>query len=628
MTLIEAMTLAEIKKLVEIEKEKLGQELSTENEELKKYADFFTDYNLNDVRNYDKVDTSRFFILYLHSVNPSKWSMEELETMVAKNKKLFQESDSIVFRKLIDLARDIVEAGAADILRELSREPKRSHISIFQFIKSKRISEIAKKSLENLKEEGYDLENLIDLIEKEDEDLCHALSLVSMFKESKEIKNDIKEQMLEFAEENNLSPSDRVFQKTADKYMNLSVKKDEVFKLFEVMQEYYKRLLSKEKSRQQQAKKGLKNYQQFENLFAKAIKSKEITNYEEIIESIASPQLRIEVLKFIYRHNLQYQQQLYTTYQSIFDDNTMPYKAFISRYSLSIKNLEALMTKSIEELEKMLKEISALNIQNKEQILEGSNLARISKLKELMKKGIITEEFLNKNSSLFQIEQPEYQNLTTNLAFLKEKRLAPLTIAKHRELLLIPAQTLSENYHTLEEYELPIDWDKIESANFLGSSDLEEKIDKLLELGYENILETNLELLNYSKEELERLEKLKILSFPLPETIEELNFVLSSKHFIIDNQELIDDMPSHISTGQKRHIKSELEESLQGLEYTKRTYKVGDNIFSKQKTLRNLSVEEEITPRVIFKSMVSGTRLSPIETEIVEKSLQGYNYKK
>ena len=36
MTLIEAMTLAEIKKLVEIEKEKLGQELSTENEELKK----------------------------------------------------------------------------------------------------------------------------------------------------------------------------------------------------------------------------------------------------------------------------------------------------------------------------------------------------------------------------------------------------------------------------------------------------------------------------------------------------------------------------------------------------------------------------------------------------------------
>ena len=386
MTLIEAMTLAEIKKLVEIEKEKLGQELSTENEELKKYADFFTDYNLNDVRNYDKVDTSRFFILYLHSVNPSKWSMEELETMVAKNKKLFQESDSIVFRKLIDLARDIVEAGAADILRELSREPKKSHISIFQFIKSKRISEIAKKSLENLKEEGYDLENLIDLIEKEDEDLCHALSLVSMFKESKEIKNDIKEQMLEFAEENNLSPSDRVFQKTADKYMNLSVKKDEVFKLFEVMQEYYKRLLSKEKSRQQQAKKGLKNYQQFENLFAKAIKSKEITNYEEIIESIASPQLRIEVLKFIYRHNLQYQQQLYTTYQSVFDDNTMPYKAFLSRYSLSIKNLEALMTKSIEELEKMLKEISTLNIQNKEQILEGSNLARISKLKELMKK--------------------------------------------------------------------------------------------------------------------------------------------------------------------------------------------------------------------------------------------------
>ena len=628
MTLIEAMTLAEIKKLVEIEKEKLGQELSTENEELKKYVDFFTDYNLNDVRNYDKVDTSRFFILYLHSVNPSKWSMEELETMVAKNKKLFQESDSIVFRKLIDLARDIVEAGAADILRELSREPKKSHISIFQLIKSKRISEIAKKSLENLKEEGYDLENLIDLIEKEDEDLCHALSLVSMFKESKEIKNDIKEQMLEFAEENNLSPSDRVFQKTADKYMNLSVKKDEVFKLFEVMQEYYKRLLSKEKSRQQQAKKGLKNYQQFENLFAKAIKSKEITNYEEIIESIASPQLRIEVLKFIYRHNLQYQQQLYTTYQSVFDDNTMPYKTFLSRYSLSIKNLEALMTKSIEELEKMLKEISALNIQNKEQILEGSNLARISKLKELMKKGIITEEFLNKNSSLFQIEQSQYQTLTANIEFLKEKNMTPLLIGEHKELLLIPSQTLSENYQTLEEYEFSIDWTRIENASFLGASDLKGKIDKLLELGYENILETNLELLNYSKKELERLDKLKILSFPLPETKEELDFILSSKSFIMDNQELVDYSSINISNSPKKYIRPELEDSLQVLEYTKRTYKVGDNIFSKIKTLRNLSTESEVTPETVFRSMVSGTTLSQAETEVVKNSLQGYNYKK
>lgn len=102
------------------------------------------------------------------------------------------------------------------------------------------------------------------------------------------------------------------------------------------MQEYYKRLLSKE-NQDNNKRKRFKNYQQFENLFAKAIKSKEITNYEEIIESIASPQLRIEVLKFIYRHNLQYQQQLYTTYQSVFDDNTMPYKTFLSRYSLSIK---------------------------------------------------------------------------------------------------------------------------------------------------------------------------------------------------------------------------------------------------------------------------------------------------
>lgn len=68
-----------------------------------------------------------------------------------------------------------------------------------------------------------------------------------------------------------------------------------------------------------------------------------------------------------------------------------------------------------------VKRTKCIEYSNKEQILEGSNLARISKLKELMKKGIITEEFLNKNSSLFQIEQPQYQTLTANIEFLKEK---------------------------------------------------------------------------------------------------------------------------------------------------------------------------------------------------------------
>ena len=124
-TLIEAMTLVELKRLEKIEKVKLEQELSSENKELKKYVDFFTEYNLNDVRNYDKVDTSRFFPLYLHSVNPNKWLIEEVEIIVAKNKKLFQESDSIIFRNLVDLARDVIASGAADSLRELNNKKKK-----------------------------------------------------------------------------------------------------------------------------------------------------------------------------------------------------------------------------------------------------------------------------------------------------------------------------------------------------------------------------------------------------------------------------------------------------------------------------------------------------------------------
>lgn len=260
---------------------------------------------------------------------------------------------------------------------------------------------------------------------REDQDLSRALSLVNMFKESVEIREDIVEQIAEFAEEQNMSPTDKLFKRTEDKFMNQSIKKDKVFKDLEVMQEYYKRLASNEKTKRQQTKKQLRNYQQFEELFTTAIQKSEIRNYEELVEKIANPTLRLEVLRFIYKHNLAFQQQLYSTYRAELNDATIPYKEFLSRNNLSLENIEALMTKSIEELEKMLKELSALNIQNKEQILEGSNLARISKLKELMKKGIITEEFLNKNSSLFQIEQPQYQTITANIEFLKEKNMTP-----------------------------------------------------------------------------------------------------------------------------------------------------------------------------------------------------------
>ncbi len=624
------MTATEIKESIENEKQKLEKELLEENQELTEYEDFFQEYNLNDVRIYDKVDTGRFLILYLHSANPEKWSIEELKTLVQKNHTLFQNADSYIFQLVIDTARDIIEAGQADRVRNLNKESKRPFkIPFFNKEKdSQDLSELTKSSLARLKKAGYDIENLIDLMEREDQDLSRALSLVNMFKESVEIREDIVEQIAEFAEEQNMSPTDKFFKRTEDKFMNQSIKKDKVFKDLEVMQEYYKRLASNEKTKRQQTKKQLRNYQQFEELFTTAIQKSEIRNYEELVEKIANPTLRLEVLRFIYNHNLAFQQQLYSTYRAELNDATIPYKEFLSRNNLSLENIEALMTKSIEELEKMLKEISALNIQNKEQILEGSNLARISKLKELMKKGIITEEFLNKNSSLFQIEQLQYQTLTANIEFLKEKNMTPLLIGEHKELLLIPSQTLSENYQTLEEYEFSIDWTRIENASFLGASDLKGKIDKLLELGYENILETNLELLNYSKKELERLDKLKILSFPLPETKEELDFILSSKSFIMDNQELVDYSSINISNSPKKYIRPELEDSLQALEYTKRTYKVGDNIFSKRKTLRNLSTESEVTPETVFRSMVSGTTLSQAETEVVKNSLQGYNYKK
>ena len=207
-------------------------------------------------------------------------------------------------------------------------------------------------------------------------------------------------------------------------------------------------------------------------------------------------------------------------------------------------------------------------------------------------------------------------------------KLRPTIISKHQEILLSDPNALSENVSQLQEYELPISWAKNQDLSFLAEANLDSKIDRWIELGYETLLEHNLELLNYSRESMSRLEVLKAIKIPLPETQEELEAILNSPSFIIPEQEIDTYIEPMDKKEKNKGINPALEVILTPLESTKRTYQVEGNIFSKRKTLRNLSQVEEITTETIVKSMIAGTNLLLPEIEKVKKSLQGYNYKK
>ena len=678
------MTSIEIKKKIEEEKRRIEEELQVENQELKLYQDFFEKYSLIDVKKYDQIDCGKFFVLYLHSTNPEKWLIKELEELVKSNHLLFLKANSDSFRNLINAVRFMIETKDADAMKELMQEKvnpikptlfdklfrrkklknepikptlfnkifrrkelmqekvnpikptifdklfrrkklKNEPIKPTLFNKIFRRKELSrekmKKNLNEIKKGGCDIEKLLNLLEREDNDVKEALSLVKMMKESGEFKESIGEELIHFLKQDNIKASKEEIEKITGKSWEAIVDKKRLFKALEVLKSYYEKLEKQESARKRNLNKQMRDYKQLEKLFSKAKTDRVIRNVEEITEKISNPLLRIEILKYIYLHNLAYQEQVESDYQNVFREESAEYKEFLLRNNLSTDNLDSYMTKSIPELEYMLERLKKLNIQDVETVLKTSTPSRVQELGMLIKSGVMTEAFVKENTTLFDTKKPHYQVLTTNQRILQENRVNPSTMHLHQEVLFARPSYLENNLSTLQEYLLPLNWMGVKNVQFLNHPNLARKIDKVLELGYETLLESNMELLNYDDKAWNRLELLKALDIPLPTTKEEVEGILESPHFLLpeENVETYREITPYIE--RKENLDIVPMKSLPIDQETTRTYTIGGVIFSKPKVVRNLSQLEKFTPIGVFDCVTAGTNMQEIERQKVRTKL-------
>ena len=630
-------------KKIEEEKRRIEEELQVENQELKLYQDFFGKYSLIDVKKYDQIDCGKFFVLYLHSTNPEKWPIKELEELVKSNQLLFLKANSDSFRNIINAVRFMIETKDADAMKELMQEKvnpikptlfdklfrrkelKNEPIKPTLFNKIFRRKELSrekmKKNLNEIKKGGCDIEKLLNLLEREDNDVKEALSLVKMMKESGEFKESIGEELIHFLKQDNIKASKEEIEKITGKSWEAIVDKKRLFKALEVLKSYYEKLEKQESARKRNLNKQMRDYKQLEKLFSKAKTDRVIRNVEEITEKISNPLLRIEILKYIYLHNLAYQEQVESDYQNVFRKESAEYKEFLLRNNLSTDNLDSYMTKSIPELEYMLERLKKLNIQDVETVLKTSTPSRVQELGMLIKSGVMTEAFVKENTTLFDTKKPHYQVLTTNQRILQENRVNPSTMHLHQEVLFARPSYLENNLSTLQEYLLPLNWMGVKNVQFLNHPNLARKIDKVLELGYETLLESNMELLNYDDKAWNRLEVLKALDIPLPTTKEEVEGILESPHFLLpeENVETYREITPYIE--RKENLDIVPMKSLPIDQETTRTYTIGGVIFSKPKVVRNLSQLEKFTPIGVFDCITAGTNMQQIERQKVRTKL-------
>ena len=621
------MTLEELKNAIQKEIVEISEEQNVEDsikqEEMERYKAGIESLKIKRVKDLDKIKMSEIVILYLHSIMPEVWSIEEVEKITNSSLKFFENSTSDEFdSKSITL----IQMVSKNILTRLQK--KKIDLSNISELKKEDLEADLQEdilTLQHYEKEGIDVKTLLPFIAQGKECVI-ALSIVNFFKCVKEYG----QKELETYTEDDLGLTRKEKERALVNAMYNMSGNIKINDIISILKEH---LIALENSQLEQEKrsKRVKALKASQNLVTIAMQEPVITNYQSIIRQIPIPELKLETLKLIYSHNLNYQEQIEKRYQELTSKKEVQYQEFAKAFDLPTDNIEDLMKKPLEDLKAMYPLLVSLGIKDQsrqEELLRISTLSRLSGIKKLQNKGMISPNFLTENNNLFCEDKKEFEDLTKNIGFLLSLKLRPTIISKHSEILLSDPNVLSENLRQLQEYELPIDWSKNQDISFLTKPNIENKIDRWLELGYETLLEHHLELLNYSRESIKRLEVLKEIRIPLPETKEDLKVILDSPTFIISEQEIDTYIQLVDRKENKKEINPSLEAILKPLESTKRTYQVEGNIFSKRKTLRNLSQEEEVTQDTIVKSMITGTNLLLSDIEKVRKSLQGYNYKK
>lgn len=621
------MTLEELKnaiqkEIVEISKEQ-NVEDSIKQEEMERYKAGIESLKIKRVKDLDKIKMSEIVILYLHSIMPEVWSIEEVEKITNSSLQFFNNSTSDEFDSK---SMTLIQMVSKNILTRLQK--KKIDLSNISELKKEDLEADLQEdilTLQHYEKEGIDVKTLLPFIAQGKECVI-ALSIVNFFKcvkeyGQKELETYTEDDLGLTRKEKEHALVNAMYNMSGNIIINdiISILKEHLIALENYQLEQEKR------------SKRVKALKASQNLVTIAMQEPVITNYQSIIRQIPIPELKLETLKLIYSHNLNYQEQIEKRYQELTYKKEVQYQEFAKAFDLPTDNIEDLMKKPLEDLKAMYPLLVSLGIKDQsrqEELLRISTLSRLSGIKILQNKGMISPTFLTENNNLFCEDKKEFEDLTKNIDFLLSLKLRPTIISKHSEILLSDPNMLSENLRQLQEYELPIDWSKNQDISFLTKPNIENKIDRWLELGYETLLEHHLELLNYSRESIKRLEVLKEIRIPLPETKEDLKVILDSPTFIIPEQEIDTYIQLVDRKENKKEINPSLEAILKPLESTKRTYQVEGNIFSKRKTLRNLSQEEEVTQDTIVKSMITGTNLLLSDIEKVRKSLQGYNYKK
>lgn len=631
--------MVELLRNIHKEQEEVARQLETEDKQLQFYQSFFKRDSYSTLKSLENVDKFDLAVAILMAENP-ELDVAYVKKAVNDNKTFFDGLDKTTLMKFSEVLFGLQACGDFDTIRNRFALGKPLELTDV-LSREGRIAILLEEILKKYDSTPKQFVSLMDLFDRYNESLENALTTATIINELKEDREnhykEIERMRREVSEERGVEAT--ISQRQQEKFISRSMSNywntEEILRPVKDARKYYEKKEQEQRSRKRYYAKLQEVYNTLEKQIYTAVQNgEEIKNVERLIAKIPDENIRLQALKFIYNHNKAIYDKASTEYQHLTANASSRYQVLLAKYGISPEDYEVgtVMINSIEDLEAMLTQLVSLNITSPKDILRTvkcSNLDTITRYASLCEKGIITSDLLLSHPSLFNPTSKDYKNFMQNFGLIQDKKFNPYLFKESQETLATSHNAFRQGLETLEDYSLEGQMKTGMDYSFLGNQELASAIDTLLELGLEETLVDNIEILNYA-DRFKRLQLLKSLNMPVSSK-EDILMVLTNDKFFIDDSEIdnyiynaVDhNLPLRIVPLMEPKKKNPDVVKLNDYEATPRTYSFNGVIISKNKTARNLSMIEtagKTSDRLLY-GVLKGTVLTDEELSHVKESL-------
>lgn len=389
--------------------------------------------------------------------------------------------------------------------------------------------------------------------------------------------------------------------------------------LFERIREACQETLDNYNASIKEAKIKAKVYNEFLEKFKESFTNDEIFSYEKTIKKVPDEEIRREYLKLVYQHNKTTYEGIDAQYKELSKNSELHFLSLLNEYDINKDEIDInkVMHNTYDDVSNMLISLRQITKDKNTIIkaLEISDLNTVEYIKEVKNKGILKTDTIINYHSLFNPNSIELKCLKYNVEFVSKYIFNPAKFVNNPEVIL--NNKLDKPFQVLEDYDLIKSLKSSRNYSYLTNPNLQELIDKIIELGFEKYLEEDLSLLNYPT--WDRIYVLKAMNYEIDSKEELLEF-LETPNFIVPDSKVVDYIPNIIPYYDGSNKKGNIED-IEGYSSSPRSYTINGVILSKNRVNRNFNngIEEPLIKKLINNGIYSLEDVQAIEKELKEK---------